>query len=346
MKEIRLNENIRTLRKKMGIGQDALASRLGVTVQAVSKWETGGSMPDITLIPEIASFFGVTMEALYFDDLSAAPQAEAPAETAQVAEIDAVPAAGDDTAGDGPETPEAEKDEDIPHFDGRDKSEFGWSREYRFSDLENLGRTISDNISGQMKKLGGNIRVILGQADRWANENRVRDELPDDGILRVAQFRGDKLVSIDEVQGDTAIRLALDPDSNQKLDVKVYGSAVIDGDVKGSLSSDGDVRCKEVLGAITADGSVDVAGSVRGNVNADGNVRCEGNIGGQVTADGDVTCGTVGGNVRAEGSVHCGNVGGSVTSEADVNCNQVMGNVTAEGSVNCAAVRGKIRSND
>src|SRR5699024_7074205 len=143
MKEIRLNENIRALRKKMGIGQEALADRLGVTVQAVSKWETGGSMPDITLIPQIAAFFGVTMEALYFDNLSAAPRAESPAEAAQVADIDTASPAEEETAGEG--TDAGEEEEEIPHFDGRDESEYIWSREYRFSDLENLGRAISDN---------------------------------------------------------------------------------------------------------------------------------------------------------------------------------------------------------
>ena len=43
MAEMKLGENIRSLRKEKGIGQDVLASQLGVTVQAVSKWETGVS---------------------------------------------------------------------------------------------------------------------------------------------------------------------------------------------------------------------------------------------------------------------------------------------------------------
>ena len=66
MAEMKLGENIRSLRKEKGIGQDVLAGQLGVTVQAVSKWETGGSMPDITLLPQIAQYFGVTMEELFY----------------------------------------------------------------------------------------------------------------------------------------------------------------------------------------------------------------------------------------------------------------------------------------
>ena len=62
MNEIKIGENIRALRKEKKIGQEALAGALGVTVQAVSKWETSGSMPDITLLPEIADYFGVFVD--------------------------------------------------------------------------------------------------------------------------------------------------------------------------------------------------------------------------------------------------------------------------------------------
>ena len=54
MPAIKINENIRKFRKEKRIGQEALANALGVTIQAVSKWETSGSMPDITLLPQIA----------------------------------------------------------------------------------------------------------------------------------------------------------------------------------------------------------------------------------------------------------------------------------------------------
>ena len=63
--QIRLGEKIRTLRKQKGLSQDVLASALGVSFQAVSKWEKADSMPDVTLIPAIASFFGVSTDELF-----------------------------------------------------------------------------------------------------------------------------------------------------------------------------------------------------------------------------------------------------------------------------------------
>ena len=54
-----LGEKIKALRKKRGVSQEYLADRLGISFQAVSKWETGTTLPDVTLIPAIASFFGV-----------------------------------------------------------------------------------------------------------------------------------------------------------------------------------------------------------------------------------------------------------------------------------------------
>lgn len=62
---IRLGEKIRTLRKRKNISQEVLAQYLGVSFQAVSKWENGDTMPDVTLIPAIASFFEVSTDELF-----------------------------------------------------------------------------------------------------------------------------------------------------------------------------------------------------------------------------------------------------------------------------------------
>ncbi len=62
---IKLGEKIKALRKQKNISQEVLASYLGVSFQAVSKWENGSTMPDVILIPAIASFFGVSTDELF-----------------------------------------------------------------------------------------------------------------------------------------------------------------------------------------------------------------------------------------------------------------------------------------
>lgn len=52
------------LRKKKQIGQKELAERIGVSIQTVSKWENEICMPDISLLPEIAAFFEVSVDEL------------------------------------------------------------------------------------------------------------------------------------------------------------------------------------------------------------------------------------------------------------------------------------------
>ncbi len=61
----RLGEKIRSLRKAKNISQEVLAQYLGVSFQAVSKWENGDTMPDVMLIPAIASFFEVSTDELF-----------------------------------------------------------------------------------------------------------------------------------------------------------------------------------------------------------------------------------------------------------------------------------------
>lgn len=66
MTEYQVGKNIRSLRCKRQVSQEDLAETMGVTVQAISKWETGKANPDIMLLPKLAEYFGVTMERLFF----------------------------------------------------------------------------------------------------------------------------------------------------------------------------------------------------------------------------------------------------------------------------------------
>ena len=63
--QLDLGNKIRQLRHRDGRTQEALAEALGVTPQAVSRWEANGSYPDMNLIPSIANYFGVTIDELF-----------------------------------------------------------------------------------------------------------------------------------------------------------------------------------------------------------------------------------------------------------------------------------------
>ena len=62
---VKIGEKIKTLRKRDDMTQERLAEVLGVTNQAVSKWESGNSYPDIEYISSIANTFNVTIDYLF-----------------------------------------------------------------------------------------------------------------------------------------------------------------------------------------------------------------------------------------------------------------------------------------
>lgn len=61
---INLGEKLKSLRKGHDLTQEQLAELLGISSQAVSKWETNASLPDISMLPVIANFYGVTTKEL------------------------------------------------------------------------------------------------------------------------------------------------------------------------------------------------------------------------------------------------------------------------------------------
>ena len=63
--QIKLGEKIKELRKRDGRKQEDLAVALGVTNQAVSRWEANGGYPDIEMLPAIANYFHITIDELF-----------------------------------------------------------------------------------------------------------------------------------------------------------------------------------------------------------------------------------------------------------------------------------------
>lgn len=64
MNKIKINEQIAFFRKRKGLTQEDLARALGVTNQAVSKWESAQCCPDIQLLPDLARILGVSADTL------------------------------------------------------------------------------------------------------------------------------------------------------------------------------------------------------------------------------------------------------------------------------------------
>lgn len=91
---VNIGRTIARERRRRGVTQEALAAHLGVSKAAVSKWELGQSLPDVSLLPRIAAYFSLTLDELFdwHDELTAEESAALYAEVYALAERD-LPAA-------------------------------------------------------------------------------------------------------------------------------------------------------------------------------------------------------------------------------------------------------------
>ena len=62
---LNIGSAIKRLRMEHSVTQEELAGYLGISYQAVSKWENETTMPDITLLPKLAAFFGIKIDELF-----------------------------------------------------------------------------------------------------------------------------------------------------------------------------------------------------------------------------------------------------------------------------------------
>lgn len=79
---MKIGQKIYQLRRQLGLSQEALAERVNVTRQAVSKWELGTSVPELETVVALARTFGVTTDYLLSDEDAVPRPEEAAASTA------------------------------------------------------------------------------------------------------------------------------------------------------------------------------------------------------------------------------------------------------------------------
>ncbi|MDE6047894.1 MAG: helix-turn-helix domain-containing protein, partial [Anaeroplasmataceae bacterium] len=64
MDRLKMGNFLTELRKEKDLSQTALAEIIGVTFQAVSKWERGEAIPDISILEKLASFYSVSIDEI------------------------------------------------------------------------------------------------------------------------------------------------------------------------------------------------------------------------------------------------------------------------------------------
>lgn len=218
-------QRIITLRKELSMTQEQLAQELGITAQAVSKWETGQSYPDITLLPKLAEVFHVRVDEL----LGVAPQQDEEAE--EDASEDSASAPLDLPWDDDPHTLHAVLFAGHTLIGAQGVTDCPEASRITF-EYEGPALNIDSVFSVSCGDITGNV-----QAGGSVNCDSVGGSVTAGGI-----------VNCDDVSGD----------------IKTSGSVTCDA-VEGNVASGGSVNCDNVTGSVTATGSVtcgDVGGNV------------------------------------------------------------------------------------
>ena len=69
--ELMIGEKLKKLRRSRDLTQEEVATHIGISYQAISKWERGDGYPDITMLPALANYFGVSVDELIgMDEIS------------------------------------------------------------------------------------------------------------------------------------------------------------------------------------------------------------------------------------------------------------------------------------
>lgn len=244
-----LGNTILKYRKELGITQDALAQKLEVTNQAVSKWESDQCCPDINLLPRLADIFDITIDELF--------GREAPAKPELV--ISDVPW-GDDGNLRG-----------VVYLGrklvGHERRSFGEKVKLFFKGK--VDKNVYCDFSLECGDVGGCVEVEGNVAC-----GNVGGNVETDGNVECGDVGGNV-----ETDGNVTC---------QNVDGHVdSGGSVTCWNVGSHVDAGSNVTCGNVEGDVDAGGNV-ICGNVDGSVDAGGNVTSS-SVGGSIDAGGGVT---------------------------------------------------------
>lgn len=268
MNEI-LGNNIMILRKENGLTQEQLASALGISFQAVSKWETGNSCPDISTLPLLADLFSVSVDQL----IGRVPLMGVPEEQKQP------------TREENPTRGRSEETDSVLSLPWADDDTFF---AVLFHGHELVGYLAGDKTLEEAKK------HFVFQYEGPVQNLHSDFSVEIDGDVFGSVEAGTS-VNCGDVKGDVVSGGEIScGDVGGSLRAK---GSVNCGDVTRGLEAGGSVNCGDVGGGVNAGGNVD-CGDVGGSVNAGGSVDC-GDVGNSVFAGARADCGSVNGTVVA-----------------------------------------------
>ena len=372
MESIHLNmgEIIREMRKGKSLTQDALAQAVGVSVQAVSKWETSQSLPDITLLPAIADFFEISMDTLFGRESSAREsepdpvKEESPVSFPDDDKLRVVQFMGSrlmssEECADGKAIPLA-----IDKFEGKLDMEIQGSARINGA-VNGVARTagdifISGSVNGSANAEGdihceGNINGSARAAGSVNSRNQsftgsdvgetvratLKDSLSGVGNILSSMFGNRRTGGAVGAHMNAFFSGQL-PDDDVLRVIQMQGRRILTAEESAGAKV---IRLsvEHLTGPLNVEvyGSADIRGSVGGNATAGDSMNC-GPIGGNASAGDSMTCGTVGGYAKAGDSIRVtGDVGGSVSAGDSVTCGNVMGDITGAAEVHCGSAQNR-----
>ena len=255
-----MGARISARRKDKGLTQEALANILGVSNQAVSKWESDACCPDIALLPQLVDALEMT-----FDELFGRESKETSTEKAD-ADGQVLPIAA--------ELPW--EDDDSIHavlFQGHRLLQPKQGSLFRHDKYDEIRKTVELHFSGTAQDIYSDFSVVCTDS---TISGSVR---AGDGVT-CTDVRGDVTAGDDVTCG------------NVGGNVQAGDSVHCTGDVQGNVRASDSVTCGNVGGDVSANDSVR-CGEVKGNVRASDSVTC-GDISGSVSAE-RVRCTKAGG---------------------------------------------------
>lgn len=313
MEQIYFGDRICALRKEQGMTQEAMARKLGVTNQAVSKWESDQCCPDIMQLPALADLFGISIDTLFG---RAEPQISSAPEAGPEYWVEGLPWENDDNL-----HAVCYVGHRLVSF--RDIPAAGSSRgrfPFNFSCM-GFDMRMARESEPVVLEFSGSVNNIYSDYSVSCQDSEVAGNIQAGDSVRCGTVKGD-------VHAGDSVTVTGDICGSAQAGDNIH----CEGRICANATAGGDLQCADIGGRVQCSGDLECRGSIGGEARAEGDLHCSGDILGSVNAEGDVECqGNIKGNVCAEGDIECsGSISGNATAGGSIACSSIFGNSTAD----------------